>query len=193
MTVVNERSFRGFDAMKANHTLLGVLLSFIPSFGFAHASSETVDKIADWLAIFVICFAPVACITILLLIHVLPEKIAERRHHPQKEAIQMLCFLSLVFGGLLWPIAWLWTYFKPLGYRMAYGTDKHDDFFLEAVRRARLGTLPSDELGYILGELDSIAARRILPPELRRARDALEALQSNAPPPAHNSKEAGEA
>lgn len=73
-------------------------------------------------------------------------------------------FLSLVFGGLLWPFAWLWMSFKPLGYRMAYGTDKHDDFFLEAVRLARAGKLPADELGYTLGELDAIAARRILPP-----------------------------
>jgi len=39
--------------------------------------------------------------------------------------------LSLVFGGLLWPIAWLWAYSKPVLYKMAYGTDKvahaHDD------------------------------------------------------------------
>jgi hypothetical protein len=36
--------------------------------------------------------------------------------------------LSLVFGGLLWPIAWLWAYSKPVVHKMAYGTDKasHD-------------------------------------------------------------------
>jgi hypothetical protein len=28
-----------------------------------------------------------------------------------------------VFGGLLWPIAWLWTYTKPVLYKLAYGTD----------------------------------------------------------------------
>ena len=42
--------------------------------------------------------------------HVLPEKIAHKRHHPQTEAIQVLCLLSLVFGGMLWPLAWLWAY-----------------------------------------------------------------------------------
>jgi hypothetical protein len=31
--------------------------------------------------------------------------------------------LSLVFGGLLWPIAWLWAYSKPVLYKLAYGTD----------------------------------------------------------------------
>jgi len=42
----------------------------------------------------------------------------------QTEAIQVLCLLSLVFGGLLWPLAWLWAYTKPVLYKMAYGTDK---------------------------------------------------------------------
>jgi hypothetical protein len=29
----------------------------------------------------------------------------------------------LFFGGLLWPLAWLWAYSKPVFYKMAYGTD----------------------------------------------------------------------
>jgi Protein of unknown function (DUF3302) len=60
------------------------------------------------------------------MVHILPEKIAERRGHPQAEAIKTLCLLSLVFGGLLWPIAWLWAYSRPVLYKMAYGTDKVD-------------------------------------------------------------------
>jgi hypothetical protein len=56
----------------------------------------------------------------------MPEKIAHKRGHPQTGAIQCLCLLSLVFGGLLWPIAWLWAYTKPVGYKLAYGTDKVD-------------------------------------------------------------------
>jgi hypothetical protein len=31
-----------------------------------------------------------------------------------------------VFGGLLWPIAWLWAYSKPVLHKMAYGTDVDD-------------------------------------------------------------------
>ena len=53
----------------------------------------------------------------------MPEKIAEKRHHPQKDAIHTLCLLSLAFGGLLWPLAWLWAYTKPVLHKMAYGTD----------------------------------------------------------------------
>lgn len=102
----------------------------LPAAAFTHASSKTVDTIADWLAIFVIIVVPIAGVAVVQLIHVLPEKIAERNHLPQKAAMQTLCFLSLVFGGLQWPIAWLWMFLKPLKYRFAYGTDKHDDYFI---------------------------------------------------------------
>jgi CBS domain containing-hemolysin-like protein len=87
---------------------------------------ETLDKVADVLAIVVLIIVPVVGITVFWLVHILPEKIAEKRHHPQAKAIQTLCLLSLVFGGLLWPIAWLWAYTKPVLYKMAYGTDTVD-------------------------------------------------------------------
>jgi hypothetical protein len=35
--------------------------------------------------------------------------------------------LSLVFGGLLWPIAWLWAYTKPVLHKLAYGTDVDEE------------------------------------------------------------------
>jgi hypothetical protein len=60
-------------------------------------------------------------------VHILPEKIAEKRRHPQYKAIQTLCLLSLLFGGLLWPLAWLWAYTKPVLHKMAYGTDVHEE------------------------------------------------------------------
>ena len=31
-----------------------------------------------------------------------------------------------VFRGLLWPLAWLWAYTKPVFHKMAYGTDVAD-------------------------------------------------------------------
>ena len=88
-----------------------------------HLSGEMVDTVADYLAIFVLFFVPALLIYVFWMIHILPEKIAERRGHPQAEAIKTLCLLSLVFGGLLWPIAWLWAYSKPVFYKMAYGDD----------------------------------------------------------------------
>src|SRR5688572_6497964 len=89
-----------------------------------HLSGEMVDTVADYLAIFVLFFVPALLIYVFWMIHILPEKIAERRGHPQADAIRTLCLLSLVFGGLLWPIAWLWAYSKPVLYKMAYGTDR---------------------------------------------------------------------
>ena len=89
-----------------------------------HLSGEMVDKVADWLAIFVLFFVPALLIYLFWMVHILPEKIAEQRHHPQADAIKTLCLLSLVFGGLLWPIAWLWAYSKPVFHKMAYGTDR---------------------------------------------------------------------
>jgi hypothetical protein len=85
---------------------------------------EALDTVADVLTWVVLIVAPTVGIGVFLLVHILPEKIAEKRQHPQAKAIQTLCLLSLVFGGLLWPLAWLWAYTKPVLYQMAYGTDK---------------------------------------------------------------------
>ena len=89
-----------------------------------HLSGEMVDTVADYVAIFVLFFVPALLIYVFWMVHILPEKIAERRGHPQADAIKTLCLLSLVFGGLLWPIAWLWAYSKPVLYKMAYGVDR---------------------------------------------------------------------
>ena len=92
----------------------------------AHASmfhGETLDTIASVIAWFAFIIVPPVLIVAFLAVHIIPEKIAEKRHHPQLGAIKCLCFLSLVFGGLLWPIAWLWAYSKPVFHKMAYGTD----------------------------------------------------------------------
>src|SRR5215471_8463457 len=110
--------------------LAGCLLALVS--GSAHASflsGEALDKAADVLAVAVIIIVPIVAIVVFWLVHVLPEKIAHKRHHPQRDAIQVLCLLSLVFGGMLWPLAWLWAYTKPVLHKMAYGTDKHEDYF----------------------------------------------------------------
>ncbi len=92
----------------------------------AHASlfsGDTLDFVANILAWVVLFIAPAVAISVFWLVHILPEKIAEKRHHPQAPAIKTLCLLSLFFGGMLWPLAWLWAYSKPVLYKMAYGRD----------------------------------------------------------------------
>ena len=87
---------------------------------------ETLDTIADVIAWFAFIIVPPVLIGVFLLVHILPEQIAETKPHPQLGAIKCLCLLSLCFGGLLGPIAWLWAYTKPVLHKMAYGTDVDD-------------------------------------------------------------------
>src|SRR3954468_5436658 len=104
--------------------LIAFALLALPS--HAHASflhGETLDTVANVIAWFAFIIVPPVLIVAFLAVHIIPEKVAEKRHHPQLGAIKCLCFLSLVFGGLLWPIAWLWAYSKPVFHKMAYGTD----------------------------------------------------------------------
>jgi hypothetical protein len=104
--------------------LLTVLAVTLPS--HAHASifqGETLDSIANGISWVVLIIGPIIGIAAFWMVHILPEKIAEKKRHPQAKAIQCVCLLSLCFGGLLWPLAWLWTYTKPVLYKMAYGTD----------------------------------------------------------------------
>jgi hypothetical protein len=134
---------------------------------------ELLDSAATYLAWFIIVVIPIAAIVLFWLVHILPEKVAEKRHHPQQDAIQCLCLLSLVFGGLLWPIAWLWAYTKPIAYRAAYGTDKHDEYFVTMAARAEAGELTAGEIEHLREELDAMAVQRPLAPELREARARL--------------------
>ena len=104
---------------------LAAWLAAVP--GTAHASflsGAAMDKAAEVLAWIVLIVAPVIGIAVFWLVHILPEKIAEQKNHPQAKAIQVVCLLSLVFGGMLWPLAWLWAYSKPVLYKLAYGTDQ---------------------------------------------------------------------
>ena len=103
--------------------LLACLLLPAPAYA-GHPTGAMLDTISNVLAWVVLIFAPIIGIGLFLLVHILPEKIAEKKHHPQLDAIKTLCLLSLVFGGMLWPLAWLWAYSKPVIYKLAYGTDK---------------------------------------------------------------------
>ena len=152
----------------------GARASFLPP--------EMMDTAATGLAWFVIIVVPIAGIVLFWLVHVLPEKIAHKRHHPQRDAIHTLCLLSLAFGGLLWPIAWLWAYTKPVGYRVAYGTEKHEDYYHEMGEKAQAGELLEHELAHLREELDAMAAKGTLTAELKALRrDLVAAMQAAQP------------
>jgi len=123
--VVNQRSASARCRHRGRFALL-ITLALLALPARAHASlfhGETLDSIANGISWVVLVVGPIIGIAIFWLVHILPEKIAHKRMHPQTRAIQCLCLLSLCFGGLLWPIAWLWAYTKPVLHKMAYGTD----------------------------------------------------------------------
>jgi CBS domain containing-hemolysin-like protein len=168
---------------------LAVVALAHPSAAFASfLPPEMMDTAAMGLAWFIIFFVPIGAIVLFWLVHVLPEKIAHKRHHPQRDAIHTLCLLSLVFGGLLWPIAWLWAYVKPVTYRMAYGTDKHEDYYHEMGEKANAGELMEHELAHLRDELDVMAAKGSLTPELKTLRRELEAARAAPAGPAAHAK-----
>jgi CBS domain containing-hemolysin-like protein len=155
---------------------LAALLAALP----AHASflhGDTLAKAANVLAIVVIILVPIIGIVVFWLVHILPEKVAHKRQHPQQEAIQVLCLLSLVFGGLLWPLAWLWAYSKPVLYKMAYGTDKHEGHeALPAAAGTEVGTL-RDDVARVRADLEKLVSQDGAPRELSEIRDRLAALE----------------
>ena len=128
-------------------------------------SHEAEDKLATFLAVFIIFVVPVTLIVLFWLVHILPEQIAHKRNHPQFEAIRTLCLLSLVFGGLLWPIAWIWAYTKPVVHKLAYGTDQlhpeeHDPPAAGLQDRiARLEASDAAELASLRAEIAALKAK----------------------------------
>jgi hypothetical protein len=144
------------------------------------ATGDTLDTIATVLAWVVIIVAPLLCIGIFLAVHVIPEKIAEKTHHPQQNAIKTLCFLSLVFGGMLWPLAWLLAFTRPVAFRMVYGTEKHENYFVEMGEKAARGELDALDLEYLRDEIAEMSSRGALPQAIR----GLPAILAQAKPKA---------
>src|SRR4029077_15775962 len=71
--------------------LLFIALTFLALPSRAHASmfhGETLDSVASVIAWFAFIIVPPVLIGVFLLVHILPEKIAEKRHHPQLGAIK---------------------------------------------------------------------------------------------------------
>jgi hypothetical protein len=142
-------------------------------------AGEALDTFASYLAIFILIVVPIGAVVLFWLVHILPEKVAEQRHHPQKDAIKTLCLLSLLFGGLLWPIAWIWAYSKPVLHKMAYGTDKHEDYYRElAEREGRHAGMLADDVALMRRELEVLAKRGAKPDELAAMRDRLAIIES---------------
>jgi CBS domain containing-hemolysin-like protein len=173
-TTLGIGSLKGPTAIRAvvYAVAVGISLAAPPEARASLLSPELEDTLATIIAILVIFLVPVVLIVLFWMVHVLPEKIAHKRHHPQFEAIRTLCLLSLVFGGLLWPFAWLWAYSKPVMYKMAYGTDVHPDALKEH------GSEPDAGVASLRDRLARLEERGVPPSELEVLRADLTALEA---------------
>jgi hypothetical protein len=116
------------------HFVLFIALTFLVLPSRAHASflhGETLDTVADVIAWFAFIIVPPVLIGVFLLVHILPEKVA----------------------GLLWPIAWLWAYSKPVLHKMAYGTDVDDSHEKPAGKKSAISEL--EQLRVRVAELEA--------------------------------------
>jgi hypothetical protein len=105
-----------------------VVLAVLLAPALANASflpPDLIDGFANFISWVVLIVLPIGFIAGFWYVHILPDTIAKRREHPQRDAIHALCLLSLFVGGLLWPFAFLWAYTRPTMYKLAYGTDKY--------------------------------------------------------------------
>lgn len=66
----------------------------------------TLDVFA-WIVLIVVIASTVA---VLVFLAMLPGMVAERRRHPWATAVKVAGWVTLIFGGVLWPVALIWAY-----------------------------------------------------------------------------------
>jgi Protein of unknown function (DUF3302) len=57
----------------------------------------------------------------------LPGQLAEKWNHPQASAINAMSWIGIATGGLLWPIAFIWAFTRPVGTKSATKEDIQAD------------------------------------------------------------------
>ncbi len=96
--------------LKNSRQALLIGLSFLSPHAFASGFVDGLAEVISWLALILI---PIIFAIVYWQIHYLPSKIAEKRQHPQQEAIHAMCMVSRFSGGLFWPIAFVWAHLRP--------------------------------------------------------------------------------
>ena len=64
----------------------------------------------DIFAVIVLLVAVASAIGIFLILGVAPGYIARRRGHPWAQAVSVAGWVTLIFGLVLWPLAFIWAY-----------------------------------------------------------------------------------
>ena len=66
-----------------------------------------------YFAWFVLALLFLVAVGVIVWLGSLPGKIAQRRQHPQADAINALSWFGLLMGGLGWVIAFVWALYRP--------------------------------------------------------------------------------
>lgn len=70
---------------------------------------------ALWILAFLVLLLVIGlAIAAVIVLAMLPGRIARRRSHPQAEAINVLSWLGILSFGVLWVVAMAWAYMRPL-------------------------------------------------------------------------------
>jgi hypothetical protein len=80
----------------------------------------------DIIAFVVLAVLPVAAVVIVVTLGSLPGQIARKRGHPQAAAITAAGWLGLVTGGLIWPLALIWAFLRPIAAGPALSAPRED-------------------------------------------------------------------
>ncbi|GGC79305.1 DUF3302 domain-containing protein [Chelatococcus reniformis] len=64
----------------------------------------------DIFAIIVLIVAVASAVAVLLIIGIAPGHVARRRGHPWAEAVGVAGWITLIFGLVFWPLAFIWAY-----------------------------------------------------------------------------------
>lgn len=68
----------------------------------------------DIMAFVVFAVLLVTAVIIIVLLGQLPGRVAQKRGHPQAAAINVAGWLGLATGGVLWLVAIIWAFMRPV-------------------------------------------------------------------------------
>jgi hypothetical protein len=70
----------------------------------------------DYIAFAIFAVLIVTAVVLIVLIGQIPGRVARFRGHPQAAAITAAGWLGVATGGLLWPLALIWAFLKPVSF-----------------------------------------------------------------------------
>jgi hypothetical protein len=66
----------------------------------------------DLFALIVLAVLLLTVLAVLAFLAILPGKIASRRNHPQADAVRVAGWIGILTGGILWPLAIVWSFYR---------------------------------------------------------------------------------